>query len=44
MVEEGVISPGDLELFRYVESAEEAWRLICTHYGLDPEITERPEA
>lgn len=44
MVEEGVISPGDLELFRYVESAEEAWRLICTHYGLDPEINEQPEA
>jgi len=28
MVEEGVISPGDLELFRYVETAEEAWEII----------------
>lgn len=28
MVEEGVISPGDLELFRYVETAEEAWEFI----------------
>ncbi len=44
MVEEGVISPGDLELFRYVESAEEAWRTIYTHYRLAPAITEQPEA
>ncbi len=43
MVDEGVISSGDLDLFRYVESAEEAWRLICSHYGFDPEITEQPE-
>ena len=29
MVEEGVIAPEDLGLFRYVESAESAWRAIC---------------
>ena len=28
LVEEGTISPGDLELFRYVETAEEAWEVI----------------
>ena len=29
LVEEGTISSQDLELFRYVESAEEAWDWIC---------------
>jgi uncharacterized protein (TIGR00730 family) len=28
MVEEGVIEPKDLEIFSYVESAEEAWRVL----------------
>ena len=28
MVAEGTISPGDLELFHYVDTAEEAWELI----------------
>jgi len=28
MVEQGVISPEDMELFTYVETAEEAWELI----------------
>jgi uncharacterized protein (TIGR00730 family) len=36
MVEEGVISAADLELFSYVESAEDAWRIICEHYKIDP--------
>ncbi|MGQ9744434.1 MAG: LOG family protein [Dissulfurimicrobium sp.] len=30
LVEEGVISPEDLEIFRYVETAEEAWEIIKT--------------
>ena len=30
-VEEGLISPGDLELFKYVETAEEAWKIIQEH-------------
>jgi len=34
MVEEGVISPRDLDLFQYVESAEEAWQIIRHHYAL----------
>lgn len=29
---EGVISPSDLELFQFVETAEEAWDLICDFY------------
>ena len=40
MVEEGVIAPADLRLFRYVESAEAAWRAICAHYDLDPALAD----
>jgi uncharacterized protein (TIGR00730 family) len=28
MVEEGVIAPADIEIFRYVETAEEAWHVL----------------
>jgi len=28
LVEEGTISPEDLDLFRYVETAEEAWEFL----------------
>ena len=31
LVEEGTISGGDLELFRFVETAEEAWEIIRTY-------------
>jgi uncharacterized protein (TIGR00730 family) len=34
LVEEGVISPEDLNLFQYVETAQEAWRIIADAYGL----------
>jgi predicted Rossmann-fold nucleotide-binding protein len=34
LVEEGTISAEDLELFEYVETAEEAWRLISEANGL----------
>ena len=30
----GVINPQDLELFRYVESAEEAWAIVKAWYGV----------
>ena len=40
MVEEGVISPQDRDLVRYVESAEAAWLAICAHYELDPALAE----
>ena len=35
LVEEGVIGPQDLDLFRIVETAQEAWDHITTFYGLD---------
>jgi uncharacterized protein (TIGR00730 family) len=33
LVDEGVIAPNDLDLFRYCESAEEAWKWVCAHYA-----------
>ncbi len=35
LVGTGMISPGDMKLFHFVESAEEAWSVIEQHYGLD---------
>ena len=34
LVEEGTISPGDLDLFQFVESADEAWEIIAESEGL----------
>lgn len=34
LVEEGVIAPNDLNLFRFVETAEEAWAIVKEHYEL----------
>lgn len=34
MVSEGMVSPEDLDLFRYVETAEEAWHIIAEFYGV----------
>jgi len=36
MVDEGVISKGDLDLFQYVETADQAWSIIAEHHGLEP--------
>jgi hypothetical protein len=36
LVETGMISPMDLELFRFVETAEEAWDILQAHYGFEP--------
>ncbi len=33
LVDEGVISPDDLDLFRFVETAEEAWDHVCRFYA-----------
>jgi hypothetical protein len=33
LVEEGVVSPDDLNLFRYCETADEAWEQVRAHYG-----------
>src|SRR6185436_20665703 len=32
LAEEGVISPHDLDLITWVETAEEAWEAVCRHY------------
>ena len=40
LVETGMISAHDLQLFRYVESAEEAWEVLAAHYGFDQPPTE----
>ena len=33
LVDTGMISPMDLQLFRFVETAEEAWSVLEAHYG-----------
>jgi uncharacterized protein (TIGR00730 family) len=40
LVDTGMISPGDLGLFHYVETAEEAWQRLAEHYGFDLPATE----
>ena len=40
LVDTGMISARDLELFHFVETAEEAWAFLADHYGFDsPETT-----
>ncbi|HEX2539982.1 MAG TPA: TIGR00730 family Rossman fold protein [Caldimonas sp.] len=40
LIETGMISPGDVNLFHFVETAEEAWDLLAAQYGYDlPETT-----
>jgi len=34
-VEEGVISPTDLDLIHFVETAEEAWKIVQDFYAKD---------
>ena len=43
LVETGMISPEDLNLFRFVETAEEAWSVLETEYGFDLPETETGE-
>jgi uncharacterized protein (TIGR00730 family) len=40
LVETGMIGAGDLKLFSYVESAEEAWDILAAHYGFDDTPTQ----
>ncbi|MEI7466061.1 MAG: TIGR00730 family Rossman fold protein [Burkholderiales bacterium] len=35
LIDTGMISPEDVHLFRYVETAEEAWAALGSEYGLD---------
>ncbi|MEK0085514.1 TIGR00730 family Rossman fold protein [Benzoatithermus flavus] len=38
LAEEGMIDPHDLNIFRFVETAEQAWEVIRRHYGdIEPE-------
>jgi len=43
LVERGMISPEDLQLFHYVESAEEAWSHLESEYGFDLPQTQTGE-
>jgi uncharacterized protein (TIGR00730 family) len=43
LVDTGMISPGDVNLIRFVESAEEAWEVLATHYGFDLPPTQTGE-
>jgi uncharacterized protein (TIGR00730 family) len=40
LVETGMVSAADLDLFRFVETAEEAWDILATHYGFDQAVNE----
>ncbi|MGZ8349536.1 MAG: LOG family protein [Allosphingosinicella sp.] len=33
LVDEGVVAPSDLDLFTFVETADEAWDCVCRHYA-----------
>jgi uncharacterized protein (TIGR00730 family) len=35
LIETGMISPEDVALFVYVETAEEAWKIICETYAIE---------
>jgi uncharacterized protein (TIGR00730 family) len=43
LVDTGMISEADLGLFRFVETAEEAWEQLATHYGFDLPATQTGE-
>jgi hypothetical protein len=43
LVDTGMISPGDLGLFHFVETAEEAWARLAEYYGFDAPQTETGE-
>ena len=38
LVETGMVSAADLGLFRFVETAEEAWDILAVHYGFDQPV------
>jgi len=40
LIETGMISPEDIHLFHFVETAEEAWEVLAQEYGFDlPDTT-----
>jgi uncharacterized protein (TIGR00730 family) len=38
LVDEGVIAPNDLDLFHFVETADEAWDHVCAYYSEQRDI------
>lgn len=38
LIETGMISPEDVNLFRFVETAEEAYEILAAEYGLDSDV------
>ena len=43
LVDSGMIGPEDLALFRYVETAEEAWAQLAAHYGFEAVLPPAPD-
>jgi uncharacterized protein (TIGR00730 family) len=43
LVDTGMISAEDLQLFRFVETAEQAWAELESHYGFDLPVTQTGE-
>jgi uncharacterized protein (TIGR00730 family) len=43
LVDTGMIEAEDLQLFRYVETAEEAWAVLAEHYGLERPADDKGE-
>jgi uncharacterized protein (TIGR00730 family) len=43
LVDTGMIGASDLSLFHFVETADEAWEVLATHYGFDLPATETGE-
>jgi predicted Rossmann-fold nucleotide-binding protein len=35
LLQEGTISPDDLQLFHYVDTPDDAWQAICDFYRLN---------
>jgi len=40
LIDTGMIGPGDVNLFHYVETADEAWALLEREYGFDQPVTQ----
>lgn len=38
LVEDGLISPQDLDLFHYAETGAEAWQIIAAHHNVKPTV------
>lgn len=43
LIDTGMISPDDVNLFNFVETAEEAWRVLDAEYGFEAQAMEKGE-